>query len=110
MSRWFGCHEPRALSTLWCGLSASAELLHCQSINGNLNCAGSSGLSCQTINGKKVCVSGHGDVIQSFGGDASAADVGDEEDPDERPDMRQPPRRHVAKPHPYTDRELVNNE
>jgi hypothetical protein len=47
---------------------AGAETLRCQSINGNLNCAGSGGVSCQTVDGKKVCTSGHGDVVQSFGG------------------------------------------
>jgi hypothetical protein len=57
-----------ALSLLWCGVSASAETLRCQSVNGNLNCAGSGGVSCQTVDGKKTCVSGHGDVVQSFGG------------------------------------------
>jgi hypothetical protein len=56
------------LSVLWCGVSAQAETMRCQSINGNVNCAGSGAVSCQTINGKKVCVSGHGDVVQSFGG------------------------------------------
>ena len=60
-----------ALSILCCGLSASAETLRCQSINGNLNCAGSGGVSCQTVNGKQVCISGHGDVVQSFGGQSS---------------------------------------
>jgi hypothetical protein len=55
------------LSIIWCGLSASAETLRCQSINGNLNCAGSSGASCQTVDGKTVCSSAHGDVVQSFG-------------------------------------------
>ena len=57
-----------ALSLLWCGIAASAETLRCQSVNGNLNCAGSGGVSCQTVDGRKVCVSGHGDVVQSFGG------------------------------------------
>jgi hypothetical protein len=64
------------LSILWCGVSASAETLRCQSINGNLNCAGSEGVSCQTVDGRKVCVSGHGDVVQSFGGTASSGDDG----------------------------------
>ena len=63
-----------ALSILWCGVSASAETLRCQSVNGNLNCAGSGGVSCQTVDGRKVCVSGHGDVVQSFGGGASSGD------------------------------------
>lgn len=65
------------LSVLWCGASASADTLRCQSVNGNLNCAGSTGTSCQTVNGRTICVSGHGDVVQSFGGGA-APDVGDE--------------------------------
>jgi hypothetical protein len=55
---------------------AIAETLRCQSINGNLNCAGSNGVSCQTVDGKKTCVSGHGDVVQSFGGGKGAADQG----------------------------------
>jgi hypothetical protein len=67
-----------ALSILWCGVSASAETLRCQSVNGNLNCAGSEGVSCQTINGKKVCVSGHGGVVQSFG-NAQSPDSSDDE-------------------------------
>jgi len=57
-----------AVSILWCGGSAFAETMRCQSVNGNLNCAGSSGVSCQTVNGKTVCISGHGGVVQSFGG------------------------------------------
>jgi len=60
------------LSILWGGISASAETMRCQSVNGNLNCAGSGGVSCQTINGKKVCVSGHGEVVQSFGAGTSS--------------------------------------
>lgn len=69
-----------AVSLLWCGVSASAETLHCQSVNGNLNCAGSGGVSCQTVNGMKVCTSGHGDVVQSFGNGMSDDDsaAGDE--------------------------------
>jgi hypothetical protein len=59
------------LSIMWCGVSASAETLRCQSVNGNLNCAGSSGASCQTIDGKTVCVSRHGDIVQSFGRSSS---------------------------------------
>jgi hypothetical protein len=55
------------LSFLSCGVPASADSLRCQSVNGNVNCAGSSGASCQTVNGKTVCISGHGDVMQSFG-------------------------------------------
>jgi hypothetical protein len=75
------------LSILWCGTSASAETLRCQSVNGNVNCAGSGGVSCQTVNGKKECVSGHGDVVQSFGGgtsseDAATSDIGKDDDED----------------------------
>lgn len=69
-----------AFSILLCGMSASAETLRCQSINGNLNCAGSAAVSCQTVNGKKVCVSGHGDVIQSFGNGKSSGDDADTDD------------------------------
>ena len=69
-----------ALSILWCGVSASAETLRCQSVNGNLNCAGSGGVSCQTVNGKKVCTSGHGDVVQSFGSGRSSRDDANTDD------------------------------
>lgn len=55
------------LTVVGSGGFASAESLRCQSINGNLNCSGSSGASCQTINGRTVCISGRGDVVQSFG-------------------------------------------
>jgi hypothetical protein len=65
------------LSVLWCSVSAPAETLRCQSVNGNLNCAGSSGVSCQTINGRTVCVSGHGDVVQSFGNGRSSGIFGE---------------------------------
>jgi hypothetical protein len=79
-----------AFSFLCYGASASAETLRCQSINGNLNCAGSSGASCQTVNGRTTCVSGHGDVVQSFGGGGAAPDLGDEgadyQDRDEQAD------------------------
>jgi hypothetical protein len=71
-----------ALSILWCGVSASAETLRCQSVNGNLNCAGSGGVSCQTVDGKKVCVSGHGDVVQSFGNGKSFSDDADNDEED----------------------------
>lgn len=63
-----------ALSMAWGGLSASADTLRCQSVNGNLNCVGSNGVSCQTIDGRKVCISGHGDVVQSFGNSQKALD------------------------------------
>lgn len=65
-----------SLSFLWCGIAA-ADTLRCQSVNGNVNCAGSSGASCQTINGKTTCVSGHGDVVQSFGNSASPDPTGE---------------------------------
>jgi len=68
------------LSMVWCGVSASAETLRCQSVNGNLNCAGSDGVSCQTVNGKTVCVSGHGDVVQSFGNGPPSDTGGDDSD------------------------------
>ena len=75
------------LSILLAGVSASAETLRCQSINGNVNCAGSGAVSCQTVDGKKVCVSGHGDVVQSFGGRAPAdtGTSGDDADKDDAP-------------------------
>lgn len=60
------------LLSLCCALSVQAETLRCQSLNGNVNCAGPGAVSCQTINGKKVCTSGHGDVVQSFGNGASS--------------------------------------
>ena len=74
MSRCSRTATLAALSILWCGASASADTLRCQSVNGNLNCAGSGGVSCQTVDGKKVCVSGHGDVVQSFGNGKSSGD------------------------------------
>jgi hypothetical protein len=64
------------LSFLWCGV-ASAGTMRCQSVNGNVNCAGSGGVSCQTINGKTTCVSGDGDVVQSFGNKASPDSAGE---------------------------------
>lgn len=76
-----------ALSVLWFGVSASAETMRCQSVNGNLNCAGSSGVSCQTVNGQKVCVSGHGGVVQSFG--KTSDDSADDEGLDDAPPMKQ---------------------
>jgi len=99
---------------LWWGWSASAESLRCQSVNGNLNCAGSGGVSCQTVNGRKVCISGHGDVIQSFGGDQSAGDrsmdMPDDEGLDDLPGVRQRPRRQAANPRPYPDWKLIDRE
>src|ERR1700761_9582264 len=82
MSRYARTATFAAVSIIWCGVSATAETLRCQSVNGNLNCAGSGGVSCQTVNGKKVCTSGHGDIVQSFGsgksspGDAYTDDEG----------------------------------
>lgn len=55
-----------SLSAFCCG-AAMAETMRCQSVNGNLNCAGSDAVSCQTVNGKTVCTSGKGDIVQSFG-------------------------------------------
>lgn len=79
-----------ALSILWCGVSASAETMRCQSVNGNLNCAGSGGVSCQTVNGQKVCVSGHGGVVQSFGKtNPPSEEAGDSEDMDDAPPAKQ---------------------
>ena len=66
-----------SLLVVGCGVSVSAETLRCQSINGNLNCAGSSGASCQTIDGKTVCSSRHGDVVQSFGRGSSPGTSGE---------------------------------
>jgi hypothetical protein len=83
MSRHVRVVALAGLWVVWCGVSAGAETLRCQSVNGNLNCAGSSGVSCQTVNGRTTCVSGHGGVVQSFGGgDVSAADGDDAADPD----------------------------
>jgi hypothetical protein len=81
-----------ALSVLWFGVSASAETMRCQSVNGNLNCAGSSGVSCQTVNGQKVCVSGHGGVVQSLGkmsDDSADDDSADDEGLDDAPPLKQ---------------------
>jgi hypothetical protein len=82
MSRRLPAAMLAALSILWCAASASAETMRCQSVNGNLNCAGSSGVSCQSVDGKTVCTSGHGDVVQSFGNTApSDPDDGTSADP-----------------------------
>ena len=79
-----------AVSIFWCGGSAFAETMRCQSVNGNLNCVGSSGVSCQTVNGKTVCISGHGGVVQSFGGtNPPADDPGVSEDTDDAPPAKQ---------------------
>lgn len=73
-----------ALSLLL-GTPAVAGTLHCQSVNGNLNCAGSGAVSCQTINGRTTCTNGGHDVVQSFGGmgDEPADAVPDEPDSDD---------------------------
>ncbi len=68
------------LSIVWGGVSASAETLRCQSVNGNVNCAGSQGYACQTIDGKKVCTGNGGGVVQSFGNHAPADDPDDHDD------------------------------
>jgi hypothetical protein len=67
MSRHLHALTIAGLWVVWCSVSASAETLRCQSVNGNLNCAGSHGVSCQTVNGRTTCISGHGDAVQSFG-------------------------------------------
>jgi len=84
-----------ALSIAWGCLSAHADSLRCQSVNGNLNCVGSNGVACQTIDGKKVCVSGHGDVVQTFG-NGHAGDGGMDGAPPVRPWMKD-------RPHRWTD-------
>ncbi len=122
MSRCSRAATFAALSILCFGVSASADTLRCQSVNGNLNCAGSSGVSCQTVNGKKVCVSGHGDVVQSFGGNSvgvhsydgdafggdslggsASSDVTGDEDLDDPSALHHRPARHAAKPRPHAD-------
>jgi hypothetical protein len=102
MSRCSRAATFAALSILWCGVSASAETMRCQSVNGNVNCAGSGGVSCQTVNGKKVCTSGHGGVVQSFGGD-TPSDVTTDDEMDDAPTMKQWLQRHAARPHPHSD-------
>jgi hypothetical protein len=82
MSRCSRAATFATLSILWCGVSASAETLRCQSVNGNLNCSGSGAVSCQTVDGKKVCVSGHGDVVQSFGNGKSSSNDASTDDED----------------------------
>jgi hypothetical protein len=68
------------LSILGFATLGSADTLRCQSVNGNVNCAGSNGVACQTVNGKKTCVSGHGDVVQSFGEGTSSSTSGQDSD------------------------------
>jgi hypothetical protein len=78
------------LSMLCCAAAASAETLRCQSVNGNLNCAGSGGVSCQVVDGRKVCSSSHGDVVQSFGnGGSSGGDTVAGDDGEDAPAIRQ---------------------
>jgi hypothetical protein len=123
MSRCSRAATFAALSILWCGVSASAESLRCQSVNGNLNCAGPGGVSCQTVDGKKVCVSGQGDVVQSFGKGTSADqpdDGADDEGLDNAPSERlerNDPRGHKlllerdgAKLHLRTDRLSIDRD
>jgi hypothetical protein len=98
------------VSILWCVAPASAESLRCQSVNGNLNCAGSDGVACQTVNGKKTCVSGHGDVVQSFGKGTStnsaAQDQNDAMDQDDDADATpsHPTHRHADRGSPGNTR------
>jgi hypothetical protein len=78
--------------SLLCGglLSAHAETLRCQSVNGNVNCVGPSAASCQTVNGRTTCVSRNGDVVQSFGNHAgSGTDGTGPEDDVAPPDLHQ---------------------
>nr|WP_294501113.1 hypothetical protein [uncultured Rhodopila sp.] len=96
MSRQINALAVAGLLSVWCGVSAGAETLRCQSVNGNLNCAGSSGVSCQTIDGRKTCVSGHGDVVQSFGGGAAPDISADDADGADEPDV--PRARHGGLP------------
>ncbi|MBK1656809.1 hypothetical protein [Paracraurococcus ruber] len=67
---------PFAALALACSLlPARAETLRCQSVNGNVTCAGSGAASCQRVDGRTVCTSGQGGIVQEFGGrpDAEAA-------------------------------------
>ena len=71
-----------ALATvILCG-PAFAGSLHCRSVNGNVNCAGSGAASCQTVDGKTVCVGGNGDAAQVFGGGQSSPDLPDLDEDD----------------------------
>lgn len=76
MSRSSNAVLATGLSLLWCGV-ASAGPMRCQSVDSNVNCAGSGAASCQTVNGKTTCVSGQGDVEQSFGNTAASDAAGD---------------------------------
>ena len=73
---------PRSVSLgglvlLGCAVVASAGTLRCQSVDGNLNCAGSRAVGCQSVNGRTVCTSGGDDGVRSFG---QAAPLGDRTD------------------------------
>ena len=72
MSRYARVTILGGLSIFWWSTAPMAETMRCQSINGNVNCAGSGAISCQTVNGRKVCTSGNGAVVQSFGGGSSS--------------------------------------
>jgi hypothetical protein len=76
--------------SLLLGTPAVAGTLHCQSVNGNLNCAGSGAVSCQTINGRTTCTNGGHDVVQSFGG--SGDDPADATPDEPERDDATPPR------------------
>jgi hypothetical protein len=109
MSRYSRAATFAALSILWFGVSASADTLRCQSVNGNLNCAGPGGVSCQTIDGKKVCVSGHGDVVQSFGKGTTSAPPDDGAD-DEGLDNAPPSFQHRPEWHDRRSSELLREQ
>ncbi|MDO9708140.1 hypothetical protein [Paracraurococcus lichenis] len=64
-----------ATLALLCTAPAFAESLRCQSVNGNVTCAGSGGASCQRVDGRTVCVSGDGGVVQEFGGQRPDAEA-----------------------------------
>jgi hypothetical protein len=80
MTRYSRTATFAALSILWCGVATSAETLRCQSVNGNVTCAGPDAASCQTVNGRTVCVGGHGGVVQSFGNSTAPDTTGDSAD------------------------------
>jgi hypothetical protein len=93
-----------AALSLLLGAPALAGTLHCQSVNGNLNCAGSGAVSCQTINGRTTCTNGDGDVVQSFGGTAedptgTAPDELDNDDAAPPPGWRPPALQHRLPDH-----------
>jgi hypothetical protein len=101
MFRFYSRALPGIVALLACGVSASAETLRCQSIDGNVNCVGSHGYSCQTINGKKTCVSGKGDIVQSFGNHSSET-MTDDNDLKDVPAVQRWLQRHAAKPYDPT--------